>query len=496
MAGVAEQAPIETHDYWSRFMTIQTSSSSSSTGTISSKLSLSSSSTSSSSSSKSADSSLIKHGESKEDTTLQESMGILKNLDTLNDDKIKTAIESVKTARSNYPACEEDPYKKFLEDWNTYLAALAIHYKKDSEAQIEIEPSSELPPAIDVGKKFIDLLDDVWNFMKGLVPEKVGELISYLVVGIASFLLHLSEGYEGTKMALHAYNNKKSLARDAKIVAGVGIFAFAGVGAGLSISYIAAAAGAAVSGAALMPFLVPAFLTGIYCIAQWRRIQIHKEAKDIYVKIKESHKQLLLKPEVQRVLTKADKKEKPLSKPELEILAEFDASQARFETAKKQYWEAKQAKNSGYLEVFTSAIVLVGTALTTAALVGAAVAASMGTFGLALLIGGVLYGFIGKMLEKHCPMPIDDKKLSPLYDPKKSKHTPSPKSSVGSQAVPAAAPTGATHQVKAVSSVTMKGGSLFAPAKTASSTTSINSSERHTQLPAHEFSPFASRARL
>lgn len=298
----------------------------------------------------------------------------------------------------------------------------------------EQQSSSSL---FDVLKKIIDLSDDAWNAMKSVLPGNVAEQVGPFLVGAVGIIVHFREGLEGLKQFREAYRNKEIGQPKTRLLISFLTIMFAGTGVGLGTSLIAGAAGAVVSGIVLFPILICGFLTGIYSVALWRRSYIlycaqvaEIEAEHQYKNIEKNcnHLELLLKShefklhqydkEIEPILLKKQHHE-DLSKDEYNIFNKYNEIKQTINSYQSEYIVAKnrmkeqqkkceflsekrlQAEREvafGAIEVTGSVLVLIGTVLGTAALIGASIA-SMGMFPFGIIVTGVALGLVSKFIE-------------------------------------------------------------------------------------------------
>lgn len=235
-----------------------------------------------------------------------------------------------------------------------------------------------------IGKKFVDIMDDLWSTLRGVLPAETIRVYSPFIMGSVGFITHLGEGVQGAKEAYRAYKNEKIGQRKTRILSSVLIFMLSGAGLGLATSLIAEALGATISGTAMVfaPVLIPGFLTAIYSLALWRKAYIFYRAKEEEAKAKLEYEQAFSGRSLENPLTDTDKEEKKI----------------RFEALREERLLAERDMAFNIIEVATSILVVTSTVLGTAAIVGASVA-SLGALPLVLLLTGVIGGVGCKLLE-------------------------------------------------------------------------------------------------
>ncbi len=312
-----------------------------------------------------------------------------------------------------------------------------IATNSDESKGVHKEEQQRSTALFDVFKKIIDLSDDAWNAMKSILPQNVAEQVGPFLIGAVGIIVHFREGYEGLKQFREVFHNKEISQSKTRLLASFLTVMLAGTGVGLSVSLIAGAAGAAVSGIVLFPFLICGFLTGIYSVALWRRSYTLNCAQDAEIEAEQQYKnvekkfnQLELRiKRLELLLNQYDKKIEPillkqqhgedLSKDEYDIFNKYKEMKQTINSYEPEYIAVKnrmkeQQKQCEYLcenrlkaerevafgtlEVTGSALVLIGTVLGTAALIGASIA-SMGMLPFGLLVTGVALGLVCKFIE-------------------------------------------------------------------------------------------------
>ncbi len=298
---------------------------------------------------------------------------------------------------STYPLC------KLLLEKRAFLLKVKAHFEiaipKPDEAEPPKERKGALKAIFDIGKKLVDTIDDVWAAMRSFLPHQLIEAVSPILIGSVGFIIHLGEGYEGGKLAYEAYQNEKIGQRKTRILTSVLTFMLAGAGAGMSVAFVASAAGAAVSAGAvaLFPVLIPSALTAIYGLSLWRQSYIFHRAKEEENKAWDEYQKAL--EEMSGPLADIDNFNKESDHDHAIILGTLGGIKQHYEELREKRLEAEGNVAFTTMEVAASILVLVGLALGTTAVVGAA-AASMGIAPLALIVTGVVFGVGTKYFEK------------------------------------------------------------------------------------------------
>lgn len=303
-----------------------------------------------------------------------------------------------------------------------------------------------LAATFDIGKKLIDVVDDVWSAMKNLLSAETIELVGSYLIGSIGAIVHAKEGYEGIKEFNEAYHNENIGQRKTRLIASTLTIMLAGTGIGLGGSLIAVGIGVSVAGAALFPALICGFLTTIYFVGLLKRSYILNQAIEAEAKAKqeldeylqneypqdqarlnqltleihslEAKKQRYEDNGINQILCKRENQEH-LSFEEYQSLtsyshisrqlAEKQTGYATLTNKKERLEQCYRRQQSerlvaerevafATLEVAASALVLIGTILGTAALIGASIA-SFGIAPLAIIVTGVVIGVVSKFLE-------------------------------------------------------------------------------------------------
>jgi hypothetical protein len=329
---------------------------------------------------------------------------------------------------------DEQPLSSLKNDVEIDIA-LSNLLKAYSKAQLlpPEEKESVWQTLFQVGKKLTDMTDDVWSTLRGAISQNTIDLVSPILVGITGFILLAVEGCLGGRDAYQAYKNEKIGQRKTRIASGATIFMLGGGGVGLSVAYLASAAGGVVLGSAFFPVVITAVLVGIYGLALWKRAYVFSCAKEDEAKAKQEYensantvKKLkesivfkkhykLSVTNISNLLFSTGLNGTTAVKLQAEInLLEEQLGHLQVEMLGKEqaYLQAQTARLNAerelafsIMEVFASTLVLVGTILTATAIFSAVFIASFGAVPLAILIAGVATGFLSKVFE-HC----DEKK--------------------------------------------------------------------------------------
>jgi len=336
--------------------------------------------------------------------------------------------------------------QKHRNPLNSKLISSSNPISSDKQPSLIITILNILKKPFDVGKKFIDVIDDAWTATGRIaLPQETVQRTTPFLTGPIGLFVHLVEGVNGGWIALKALRKKNTSRRKTKIVTGGLSFALGGVGIGLAASLIAGGAGMIVAGFALMPMLIPTFLTAIYGLALFRRShKLHDMKKNEasaaadYIQYRDQHSQQIndLKSEIKEITYKkkllAEEATWYVSKIKenkvLEInhanlntyasklnacyaeIATLSSEQLQKDHQLTQYQSALDERELKYkrlhdkrlqterdvafttLEILISTIVVTGSILGIAALVGVATIVSLGMAPTALAIVGVTLG--------------------------------------------------------------------------------------------------------
>jgi hypothetical protein len=283
------------------------------------------------------------------------------------------------------PTSEEKP--QFDLSLLTTVTNHRAHLKNHKPAEeMDGEKRSSLLVFFDISKKTIDIIDDVWCVMRSIIPMIWYSLIGQFLTGGVGSLIHSVEAYQGFKEALAAFNNKKLAQRKTRGAAGLITFALGCTGAGLSISLIASAFGASVSGAMTIPVLIPTLLISIYVTALIKRSYIFSQ----YHKLENLTEKRLLALEKTTVSTV---EELMKHHTQIEMLKES------YNHYREERLRAERNMAFSAFEVFASVFILIGTIMSISTFIAAATMASFGLAPLILLVIGVALGLSCKIFE-------------------------------------------------------------------------------------------------
>lgn len=274
----------------------------------------------------------------------------------------------------------------------------------------------------DTIKKFIDVIDDVWNAIKNKVAQKAPQFVAPLLVGLTGLIIHLWEGLLSFQMTHEAWANKNIGQRKTRLMTGVVsvILALTGI---TSAAFLLAGAAGSVVGAAMtvLPVIIPAALTVIYGLSLYRRSYILHQAKNQEQVAKKQYDEFRknsqrkwneLFLEIQRLekeknnsLSVSSDDYKNISVKLMHTQKKYAALNGKIAAYKQYYENMRQQRMNAEREVAFSVMefgfsimVLAGTILGAAALIGSS-AASFGLVPLALLLTGVLGGGYTKFFE-------------------------------------------------------------------------------------------------
>src|SRR3990167_129175 len=311
------------------------------------------------------------------------------------------------------------------------------------------QPKSRLRAAFDIGKKFIDIIDDIWSALRNTsIPKHIIDMLNPFLVSASGGIINVVEAIFGLKRAYKAYKNKNIGQRKLRIATGVGAFALGITGTVCAGLLIASGVGAAIAGAAFMPIIIPSTLLGVYSLKLLRKTYTLHRAKQEEAKAKAAYYKVVMEWDnelnnfrqqglaLQSELKKAEKavleilNKKNVSTEDQEKLdsyqhylalqekldAGYQEVQSRLESARLRYehchqetLKAERKVALSMLEAAASGLVLAGTILGLAAILGAASVASFGVLPLALVVTGVVLGVLVKVFEK-----VDNKTANKL----------------------------------------------------------------------------------
>lgn len=236
-----------------------------------------------------------------------------------------------------------------------------------------------------IGKKFIDVLDDLWSAIRPYLPTDMIQSMTPFVMGGIGFITHLGEGIQAAQKAQRAYRNKAIGQRYTRLGSATLIMLFAAAGMGVALSLGAAILGAAVSGTLIStgPVIIPALLAVIYGLSLWRKFYIFRQAREKEAWCRRDYLNLYDNKH-DTFGEQAERHKKRMRK--------------RYEESRLYRLRAERKVAFNIVEVLASSMIVVSTILGTAAIVGA----SVGTFGalpMTLLVGGVILGAGCKLLD-------------------------------------------------------------------------------------------------
>lgn len=327
-------------------------------------------------------------------------------------------------------------YYKFLANKHKKRLDTLSKLNKLTVKRAEVErKKSFFFTVFDVGKKFIDMVDDICYPILRLLPASVLEVAGAILMGFVGIIIHSGEAYSGLKQAYYAYFDKQNKHRNLYLGSGLASFLLGGTGFSLSIIYGLSGVGLRVLGEALFPFLISSMLTGIYTVNLGKNIYLLRQAQK---KLKEKetrylkaytncHSELMAKQQLlhdlqmQRALVINDHsinsviKEKKLcdiAQNEMicqaswaNLVGELQVYYQDYQKAKIKCYELKREISFNCIEVLASLITV------SSILLGLSIMVTLGlpTLGVVpltiLTVMGILVGSGTKIFEK-----VDDKK--------------------------------------------------------------------------------------
>lgn len=333
-------------------------------------------------------------------------------------DKIEQRLPStVKSLNLNYTSYKDDNLKHrdtLLEQFNNHPEIQKLiyrhHYlietdhlikKLDEYADIDrrvklAEHKSPLLKALHIWKKVADVLDDLWNLIKGLIPLWIFNLISPVLTSVTGFFIHCMEAYDNTNNTANAYQIKHMPQRKMRIATGVLSSGLAIIGVVLS-TLLSFNIGSTYAFFPFLQILIPGLLTTIYTL---------NLVKNSYVYAKNKHK-------AQRAATKLEDALAALN--EISNNESYNAATcafltypylltaekalSRFEYFSKSYPLAERRMIFNTIEVLTSTMVLTGTALMMTPMWGLSLTICATSIPFSLVLGGVALGFTSKYAD-------------------------------------------------------------------------------------------------
>lgn len=293
-----------------------------------------------------------------------------------------------------------------------------------------------------VCKKGIDLVDDLWTAIGNTaLPKALVSMVTPFIVGVASGIVHAVEGILGLKTVIKAATKIKTSIRKTKIATGSIITALAGAGVGISAAYLTTGTGIVLAGSALMPAIIPALLFAVFAVALSRNLYKLHDVKNkidemtqknskLFAEIEtlQKNNQLLAKKRAVFCSINTNTSPQQIEQNALELINLFSqesVNNMKLATCRhdiennnktlaglgNSLKKAEREVAFKTLELVAAAIVFIGVVLGTAAIVGAASAASFGIVPLVICIVGVTLGMGFKIFEQ-----VDKKKDHKLSD--------------------------------------------------------------------------------
>lgn len=325
---------------------------------------------------------------------------------------IEKRKELVKKLKQEKDAAQKKADEDKWENDNKILNAILGFLKR------KIAPYAK--GVFEVGKKPIDMIDDVLNGIKRSLP--FADSVVQVVIGVVSSVVHFIEAF---KAALKFFSTlqqtaEKKIGYKTRLVTEFSktIVGIAGVGVGAAL--IAGTYGVAFLGVGLMPVILPAMLFVIYGISLYNRSYIFHQTKAKLAQAEKSfdnqYENLTIKKRDKEAIEAEIKALKEGSKDQAklaekftklhEISKEIHESVKKLSTLKnscdelaKKCITAERKVAYATTEVVTSVIVIVGTVLGAAAIMGAATVATLGILPTAIILTGVAIAFGVKLFE-------------------------------------------------------------------------------------------------
>lgn len=305
--------------------------------------------------------------------------------------------------------------KKLEELWannNKFLNAILEFLKR------KIAPGAR--GVFEVGKKVIDMLDDILNAIKRSLP--FADNVVQVVIGAVSGLVHMIESIKAWFKFFSTLKKSpdQKIGFKTRLVTEFikGTIGLAGIGVGAAL--IAGSLGAAVLGIGFMPAILPIMLFGIYSLSLYNRSYIFHQTKlklaDAEKAVENEYGNLLAKQENKNKIIKEIAKLQLMDSHPNQLAIKFkeldDASKdVNDSTIKLSDLNAKRDELSSKcltaerkvayasIEVATSIVVIVGTILGVAAIMGAATVATFGILPTAIILTGVAIAAGVKLFE-------------------------------------------------------------------------------------------------
>lgn len=309
----------------------------------------------------------------------------------------------------------------------------------------------------DIGKKLFDIVDDLTTaILRLFAPKAIIDSVGPILAASVGIVLHLCEGINGAWIAHKAIhreptpsNEREANARVTKIVTGILTASTAVMGVGVGIAALCALAPKVSAGYVLGisggPVVIAGLMTVIITYSLIRRGERFHEAKKIEAEAKEEYQKkevglvrvinslesniaiaetrkewlinrnstLIKSLQVNRdndvEKSEYEKNDKEITTLETQLridnkqLAEqkdlLTEEKAKYDHSRDERLDAEREVAFTTIELTASLVVLTGTILLSAALLGAATVASFGTVPLGLLVGGAIGGFVIKVFE-------------------------------------------------------------------------------------------------
>lgn len=240
------------------------------------------------------------------------------------------------------------------------------------------KPKTFLRWAFGAGKKFVDLLDDIWNALRSFLPEGLLGLTPVIIGGVLG-LIHGVEFYENSKRAYNAYRDKRMAQRKTTFMTASLSVLLGAAGIGLSIALFLHGidVGLTLAGAGLMPAIIPALLTVIFSLKLGCATYALHVAEQNAAKAEAFFKEILAE------------QDNDLSKEAVFLAKE------RYHFFYEQKLNAERKLAFQALEALGSGVVVAGITVGLAA----GSIASLGILPLSIILVGVTIGFLAKTIK-------------------------------------------------------------------------------------------------
>ncbi len=404
------------------------------------------------------------HEKIKNDNDLKQSLSLsLAGFNTYKS-TIKEALEQAEREIAEYTTLKSNDFEFDADGNPCYLVnrqripSLRYQYLKARKEQLEgiytklnVAPAATKPEppkffrqikklmeAFDSVKKFVDGVDDAVS-ATGRIPRVPTELVNFIAP-----ILNGAFGIivQGTEAARGLYTGIKNLRkknphpmRNGKVLANFLIFGTGTAGVAICIAYLLAITGTVVASTSILNILIPAMVGTIAAIGLAHNIYRYNVAKKMMDELAKTKTAIeACQDELEKVEKSIQKRSAQIAieQKKLEIeknpekiititnelanlnneemvdqakLVELKSTLATYET-KNAHWNHKRStavRNMTYrsLEIFAAAVIIVGLILGTAAIIGAASAATFGAAMIpsAIIFTGVGIGFALKLFE-------------------------------------------------------------------------------------------------